>query len=392
MKNKFKITLIGLFLFSGIVNAQIGLGTPNPDASALLDINSASKGFLIPRITNTNRNLINNPALGLIIFNTDYNVLEINIGIVISNWVKYSDVGPIGAPGLKGPTGLRGLSGLTYSLSGVLGSIVGGGTTNIACGLYSTVIGGTTNTSCGVNSIIGGGTTNIAPGKNATVAGGTTNWAMGNNSFVGGGSTNKSLGLNSSIGGGSTNQALGIGSSVSGGTTNVVLGENAAIGGGTTNQAVGLYSNISGGNTNKSKGNSSTVSGGRRNFATSFGEWVGGLNGTDYLASSISIFSATDRIFNVGNGELPISPFDAFTILKNGLAKLPNTEISEIETANNKAIMTKEYTDANFSKINTNAPLSPGDFGIVGEVRVTTDYIYTCVATNTWVRTIVEAW
>jgi hypothetical protein len=392
MKKQFKITLIVFCLFSGIVNAQIGIGSPNPDASALLDVTSTSKGFLIPRISNNSRNLINNPALGLIIFNTDSNKLEVNIGIVLANWVKYSDVGSTGFQGLKGPIGLRGLPGLTYSLSGVLGSIVGGGTTNIACGLYSTVIGGSTNTSCGVNAMVGGGTTNVAPGTNATVAGGTTNSATGNNSFVGGGSTNIASALNSSIGGGSTNQVSGIGSCISGGTTNATSGENSAIGGGSTNNAVALYSNISGGNTNRANGNSSTVSGGRSNFAKSFGEWVGGLNGTNYSATSISIFSPTDRILNLGNGVLAVNPSDAFTILKNGLATMPTTEISEIETANNKAIMTKEYTEANFSKINTNAPLAPGDFGIVGEVRVTTDYIYTCVATNTWVRTIVVAW
>ena len=392
MKN-LKITCsVVLLVATQIVFAQIGVGTSNPDPSALLDVTSTSKGFLVPRINNTNRNLINNPVLGLIIFNTDANKLEINIGYPISNWVKYSDVGPVGNPGLKGPTGLRGISGVTYSLSGALGSVVGGGTTNVASGLYSTVIGGTTNESSGNNAMIGGGTTNLASGTNATVAGGTTNWAIGDNSFVGGGTTNKSLSLNSSVGGGNTNVASGIGSSISGGTTNATSGENTAIGGGTTNQAVGLYSNISGGNSNRTNGVSSAVSGGRSNFAKSFGEWVGGLNSTDYLAASISIFAPTDRIFNVGNGELPASPSDAFTILKNGLATLPTATISFIETANNKAIMTKEYTDANFSKINTNAPLSPGDFGIVGEIRVTTDYIYTCVATNTWVRTLVEAW
>jgi hypothetical protein len=392
MKNLKIICSVVLIVATQIVFAQIGVGTSNPDASALLDVTSTSKGLLVPRISDNN--LINNPALGLTIFNTTSNKLEINIGIAIPNWVKYSDVGPAGFQGLKGPTGLRGLPGITYSSSGAIGSVVGGGTTNVASGLYSTVIGGSTNLASGENAMVGGGTTNAASGTNATVAGGTTNWASGDNSFVGGGSTNLTSALNSNIAGGTTNQANGIGSSISGGTTNLVSvsGEKAAIGGGSTNNTVALYSNISGGNTNRTNGNSSAVSGGRRNFATSYGEWVGGLNGTNYSAASISIFAPTDRIFNVGNGELPASSSDAFTILKNGLATMPTIEISAIETANNKAIMTKEYTDANFSKINTNAPLSPGDFGTVGEIRVTTDYIYTCVATNIWVRTLVEAW
>lgn len=240
--------------------------------------------------------------------------------------------------------------------------------------------------------MIGGGTTHVAPGSNTSVAGGTTNKAIGNNSFVGGGSSNSSTVLNSNVTGGTTNTAGGINSSVGGGTTNSVSGENATIGGGSTNNATALNSNISGGDLNKANGNASAVSGGRSNFAKSLGEWVGGLNGTDYLAASTSNFVLTDRIFNVGNGLLAVSATDAFTILKNGLATLPSTTKIMIETIGDKAILTKEYTEANYSKINTNAPLAPGDFGIVGEIRVTDAYVYTCIATNYWVRTIVETW
>jgi hypothetical protein len=388
MKDKYII--LGLFLISGIVNAQIGIGTTNPDKSAILEVFSTTKGFLLPRMENTN--LINSPALGLIIFNTTLNKLQINTANLNPNWVEFSTVGTIGSTGLKGPIGLRGATGVSFSKSGVLGSIVGGGTTNIACGLYSTVIGGSTNKSCGINSLIGGGTTNVAPGFNATVSGGTTNSANGENSFVGGGSTNVTTAINSSVSGGTTNQILGISSSVGGGNTNIVSGENATIAGGAYNIATVLNSNISGGNSNKANGNAAAISGGRSNFANSYGEWAGGLNGTNYLVASTSLFIPTDRIFNVGNGDLPTSASDAFTILKNGLATLPNTSILLIEAANNKAIMTKEYADANYSKINTNAPLAPGDFGEIGEIRVTPAYIYSCIAPNTWVRTMVETW
>jgi hypothetical protein len=392
MKN-LKITCsVVLLVVTQIVSAQIAIGTPNPDASAVLDLTAMTKGFLLPRIETANRNAIALPALGLIVFNTSTNTLEINTENLIPNWVAFSAVGPTGSQGVKGPDGLRGPIGQTYSLSGVLGSFIGGGTTNVACGLYSTVIGGSTNYSCGENSLIGGGTTNVSTGFNSSVSGGTTNWSTAENAFVGGGTTNKSLSLNSSVSGGTTNVASGIASSVGGGTTNSVSGENATIGGGATNIATGLNSNISGGDSNNANGNASAVSGGRSNFAKSFGEWAGGINGTDYLAASTTIFNPTDRIFNVGNGNLPSSPSDALTILKNGLATLPNTTILLIEAANNKAIMTKEYSNANYSKINTNAPLAPGDFGIVGEIRITPAYIYTCVATNTWVRTVVETW
>ena len=48
----------------------LGVGTFTPDASSLLDISSNSKGFLVPRMTVTERNAIVNPSDGLQIFNT----------------------------------------------------------------------------------------------------------------------------------------------------------------------------------------------------------------------------------------------------------------------------------------------------------------------------------
>jgi len=52
----------------------------------------------------------------------------------------------------------------------------------------------------------------------------------------------------------------------------------------------------------------------------------------------------------------------------------------------------KKYVDDNFAKIGTTAPLSATDTGTVGEIRVTATYIYTCVATDTWVRAAVATW
>ena len=72
-----------LILFPGIGNAQNGLGTPNPDLSSILDLVSTSKGLLPPRMTTQQRDLIVNPATGLIIFNTTTNVLEHNSGTAV---------------------------------------------------------------------------------------------------------------------------------------------------------------------------------------------------------------------------------------------------------------------------------------------------------------------
>lgn len=45
----------------------------DPDASSILDIQSTDKGLLIPRMTTSHRILINNPATGLLVFDTDAN-------------------------------------------------------------------------------------------------------------------------------------------------------------------------------------------------------------------------------------------------------------------------------------------------------------------------------
>ena len=66
--NLFIIVL--LVLISGSVNAQLGIGTTNPDASSVVDMVSTDKGLLTPRMTKTERDEIQNPATGLLIYNT----------------------------------------------------------------------------------------------------------------------------------------------------------------------------------------------------------------------------------------------------------------------------------------------------------------------------------
>jgi uncharacterized protein (TIGR02145 family) len=70
MRNFF---LIALFI-SIIPNSfaqRVGIGTTSPDSSALLELKSTNSGFLPPRMTYAQRNAINNPAAGLIVWCTD---------------------------------------------------------------------------------------------------------------------------------------------------------------------------------------------------------------------------------------------------------------------------------------------------------------------------------
>ena len=74
-----------LLLFTSVVNVlntkaqtntfpssgNVGIGTLNPNASALLEIKSTNKGLLIPRMNQTQRNAIPSPATGLLIYQTN---------------------------------------------------------------------------------------------------------------------------------------------------------------------------------------------------------------------------------------------------------------------------------------------------------------------------------
>jgi uncharacterized protein (TIGR02145 family) len=70
----FSVCLLGLVSLTS--QAQVGIGTNSPDASAQLELVSTTKGFLPPRMTTTQRNAITSPATGLVIFNTSTNSLE----------------------------------------------------------------------------------------------------------------------------------------------------------------------------------------------------------------------------------------------------------------------------------------------------------------------------
>jgi hypothetical protein len=63
--------LLNVLLIASFVEAQTGIGTTTPNASAKLDVFSTTKGFLPPRMTNAQRTAISSPAEGLMVYQTD---------------------------------------------------------------------------------------------------------------------------------------------------------------------------------------------------------------------------------------------------------------------------------------------------------------------------------
>ncbi len=66
-----KYLLVILVLFSLHSNSQVGIGTNSPHVSSILDLTSTNKGLLPPRMTLEQRNAIQNPLAGLVVWCTN---------------------------------------------------------------------------------------------------------------------------------------------------------------------------------------------------------------------------------------------------------------------------------------------------------------------------------
>lgn len=78
-----KKTLFFLLLcLATIAQAQVGIGTETPNASAILDVSSTTRGLLLPRMTTIQRDAIASPSAGLVIFNTTSNCLNMFTGVI----------------------------------------------------------------------------------------------------------------------------------------------------------------------------------------------------------------------------------------------------------------------------------------------------------------------
>lgn len=124
---------------------------------------------------------------------------------------------------------------------------------------------------------------------------------------------------------------------------------------------------------------------------------------SNIISDQISDFNytATKKLFVVGNGTIQNADdsytvntrSDALVVRLNGSVEAPSLTNALIETdTTGKALVTKEYAGANYTKFGSTAPSSATDTGVIGEVRITSTYVYYCIATNTWVRAALATW
>lgn len=104
--NSHKFFSLAMLLFCSIItNAQVGIGTIDPDRSAILDITSTTQGMLTPRMTTAQRVAISTSpsSKGLLVFDTDENAFNFfngtsweklgvaNNGNDYTGWADYAD-------------------------------------------------------------------------------------------------------------------------------------------------------------------------------------------------------------------------------------------------------------------------------------------------------------
>lgn len=82
-----------LLVFALSAQNQVGINQSNVDRSAVLEMNSTTKGFLLPRMNTGNRNSISSPAQGLFIYETTSNALWYFNG---AGWIKVISDGDTG--------------------------------------------------------------------------------------------------------------------------------------------------------------------------------------------------------------------------------------------------------------------------------------------------------
>ncbi len=79
----------------GHANAQVGIGTTTPQNSAMLEVNSTDKGFLLPQMTSIQRSAVVTPADGLQVYDINTNSIWYFNGTFWVNTLAMASVGDV---------------------------------------------------------------------------------------------------------------------------------------------------------------------------------------------------------------------------------------------------------------------------------------------------------
>lgn len=112
-----------------------------PDASAIMELRSTVRGFLIPRVTATERNAIAVPATGLIVFNTTDNELNFYNGSVWKSYFSFTSITSGGIPYFNS-TSSSATTGVLSANALMIGGGAGTAPSTIGLGTTTTVLHG----------------------------------------------------------------------------------------------------------------------------------------------------------------------------------------------------------------------------------------------------------
>lgn len=393
------------------------------DASAMLDVKSFTKGLLIPRMSRTERNAITTPATGLIIFQNApdstgfyyYNGTAWTMLLAASNaesqfWKTRGNAGTSAITNFIGTTDnvplvfkVNNIERMRLTPSGNFG--IGVAAPVVALDVAGSATIGSGNVNTGGRSIVSG-FNNILSGS-FSMATGEANTLTASRSIVAGlvnvvgGFNNIVVGYQNSIDGLFYDNSIIVGnqdtltasasavfgylnkvtafSSFAAGDKNLVSGNNSAAFG-LQSMAAGINSFVTG-SQDTARGQNSAVFG-IGNHAASYSELALGTYGTMYNPVSPVTYNVADRIFNIGNGISVNNRSDAFTILKNGSVGINTANPTSLLDVNSNTIRLRS----------AKTPASSSDTGNTGDIAWDSNFIYVCIATNTWKRVSLSTW
>jgi hypothetical protein len=85
MKKLIALLFLQFIIIVNLCGQRVGIGTVTPDSSAMLDVRSTNKGFLMPRLTTAQRTAIASPATGLLVYDVTVNAVMTYSGTA---WVQ----------------------------------------------------------------------------------------------------------------------------------------------------------------------------------------------------------------------------------------------------------------------------------------------------------------
>jgi hypothetical protein len=131
------------FFFTITIRAQVGIGTETPESSSILELSSTSKGLLVPRMTEDQKNTISSPVQGLLIFQTNGSA-----GFYTydgTNWLHLISGSSHGNVNLVETSGTVSASAFVGDGSGLTGIISSSSTPTFLYGTENVLLDGTTS-------------------------------------------------------------------------------------------------------------------------------------------------------------------------------------------------------------------------------------------------------